>query len=207
MGEEKDFYIVKEGGLKFFVNFSDYLDTGLFLDHRMTRDLIRQKTNGAKFLNLFAYTCTASVYAADGGARKTVSVDTSTTYLDWGKKNFEINRLLTDSNLFIKRDVFTFLESDFETYDLIFIDPPTFSNRKCDNNVFDVQRDHLKLITLAAEHLKKDGQIIFSNNYRRFKLDQALEELFSIEEISRNTLPEDYTRNQKIHRTWVLTLP
>ncbi len=204
VSDEKEFFIVKEGGLKFFVNFTDYLDTGLFLDHRITRGLIREKAAGAKFLNLFAYTCTASVYAADGAAVKTVSVDTSSTYLDWGKKNFALNRLTGDSHLFIRRDALQFLENDFETYDLIFIDPPTFSNRKSDKNVFDVQRDHLSLLTKAAEHLKKTGEIIFSNNYRRFELDPALSELFEIREITQETIPTDFSRNTKIHRTWLL---
>ncbi len=208
LSAEKEFYIVHEGGLKFFVNFTDYLDTGLFLDHRITRGIIREiikeKTTDSKFLNLFAYTCTASVYAAEGGAVKTVSVDTSNTYLEWGKKNFKLNRLLSDSHLFVHREVFHFLQSDFEKYDLIFIDPPTFSNRKSDQNIFDVQRDHLALITLAAEHLHKDGRIVFSNNYRRFKLDQGLYELFDIEDISGDTIPQDFSRNRKIHYTWIL---
>ncbi len=204
VSDEKEFFIVKEGGLKFFVNFTDYLDTGLFLDHRITRDLIREKAAGVKFLNLFAYTCTASVYAADGGAVKTVSVDTSSTYLEWGKKNFGLNRLTGDSHLFIRRDALQFLENDFETYDLIFIDPPTFSNRKSDKNVFDIQRDHLSLLTKAAEHLNKTGEILFSNNYRRFEIDPALSELFEIREITQNTIPSDYYRNTKIHRTWLL---
>lgn len=206
ISDEKEFFIIKEGGLKFFVNFTDYLDTGLFLDHRITRGLIREKAAGVKLLNLFAYTCTASVYAADGGAAKTVSVDTSSTYLDWGKKNFDLNRLAGDSHLFIRRDALQFLEYDFETYDLIFIDPPTFSNRKSDKNVFDVQRDHLPLLTKAAEHLNKTGEIIFSNNYRRFELDPALSELFDIREITQETIPSDFSRNTKIHRTWLLKL-
>jgi 23S rRNA (guanine2445-N2)-methyltransferase / 23S rRNA (guanine2069-N7)-methyltransferase len=204
LGAEKEFFIIKEGGLRFFVNFNDYLDTGIFIDHRITRRLIRDRARDSKFLNLFAYTCTASVYAAAGGAVKTVSVDTSTTYLDWGKKNFELNRLLDDSHLFVRRDVIQFLRNDFETYDLIFIDPPTFSNRKSDNNVFDLQRDHLQLLTLAAEHLKKDGCIFFSNNYRRFQLDPGLYKLFNIRDVSADTIPTDYSRNKKIHKTWEL---
>ncbi|MCF7914308.1 MAG: bifunctional 23S rRNA (guanine(2069)-N(7))-methyltransferase RlmK/23S rRNA (guanine(2445)-N(2))-methyltransferase RlmL [Spirochaetaceae bacterium] len=207
MNTEHEFFIVKEGGLKFYVNFTDYLDTGLFLDHRITRSIIREKSDQSKFLNLFAYTCTASVYAADGGAVKTVSVDTSNTYLEWGKKNFALNRYTSDSHLFVRRDVFEFLSSDFETYDLIFVDPPTFSNRKSDENVFDVQRDHLRMLTLAAEHLKRTGEIIFSNNYRRFQLDPALYDLFDIKEISLDTLPQDFSRNKKIHRTWLLRFP
>ncbi len=204
MSAEHEFFIVKEGGLKFYVNFTDYLDTGLFLDHRITRSIIREKSDQVKFLNLFAYTCTASVYAADGGAVKTVSVDTSNTYLEWGKKNFSLNRYTSDSHLFVRRDVFEFLSSDFETYDLIFVDPPTFSNRRSDENVFDVQRDHLRLLTLAADRLKSSGEILFSNNYRRFHLDPALYDLFDIKEISLETLPQDFSRNKKIHRTWLL---
>src|SRR6056297_995243 len=207
MNAEHEFFIVKEGELKFYVNFTDYLDRGLFLAHRLTRSIIREKSDQSKFLNLFAYTSTASVYAAVGGAVKTVSVDTSTTYLEWGKKNFALNHYISDSHLFIRRDVFEFLSSDFENYDLIFVDPPTFSNRKSEENVFAVQRDHFRLLTLAAEHLKPSGEIIFSNNYRRFQLDPALYDLFDIKEISQDTLPQDFSRNKKIHRTWLLRFP
>ena len=196
--------IVRENGLKFFVNFSDYLDTGIFLDHRLTRQLIRDRSKGAQVLNLFAYTCTASVYAAAGGAVRTVSVDTSTTYLEWGKKNFGLNRIPMDGHLFQRQDSIEFLRSDLGLYDLVFIDPPTFSNRKGAENVFDVQRDHKELIDLAGRRLSPEGTIIFSNNYRRFILDSAIEELYTVEEISADTIPADFERNAKIHRTWLI---
>lgn len=203
---EGERYIVKEGGLKFFVNFTDYLDTGIFLDHRITRAMLRDKSEGAHFLNLFAYTCTASVYAAAGGARRTVSVDTSNTYLEWGQSNFELNRLSLETHRFARREVFTFLRTDAETYDLIFIDPPTFSNRKGREADFDVQRDHALLIDLAARRLAADGEIVFSNNYRRFELDAALYERYAVHDITAETIPPDFARNQSIHCTYLLRL-
>ncbi|MGC9313714.1 MAG: class I SAM-dependent methyltransferase, partial [Sediminispirochaetaceae bacterium] len=204
LGQEGEFYIVREGGLKFFVNFSDYLDTGIFLDHRPTRDLIRRRAEGARVLNLFAYTCTASVYAADGGAARTVSVDTSATYLDWGRKNFGLNRIPVEPHLFQRQDSLEFLRTDVDRYDLIFIDPPTFSNRKGAPDVFDVQRDHGMMIDLAVQRLAPGGLIVFSNNFRRFAMDPGLEERLLVEEISRDTIPADFGRNPKIHRTWLI---
>jgi 23S rRNA (guanine2445-N2)-methyltransferase / 23S rRNA (guanine2069-N7)-methyltransferase len=204
LGQEGEFYIVREGELKFFVNFSDYLDTGIFLDHRPTRQLIRRRSEGAWVLNLFAYTCTASVYAADGGAVRTVSVDTSATYLDWGRKNFGLNRIPVEPHLFQRQDSMEFLRTDVDRYNLIFIDPPTFSNRKGAPDVFDVQRDHGMMIDLAVQRLAPGGLIIFSNNFRRFAMDPELEERYLVEEISRDTIPADFERNPKIHRTWLI---
>ena len=204
LGQEGDFYIVREGGLKFFVNFSDYLDTGIFLDHRPTRQLIRRRAEGSRVLNLFAYTCTASVYAADGGAARTVSVDTSSTYLDWGRKNFGLNRISVDVHLFQRQDSLEFLKTDVDQYELIFIDPPTFSNRKGASDVFDVQRDHGMMIDLAVKRMAPGGLIIFSNNFRRFAMDPEIEERYLVEEITRDTIPADFERNPKIHRTWLI---
>jgi 23S rRNA (guanine2445-N2)-methyltransferase / 23S rRNA (guanine2069-N7)-methyltransferase len=199
---EGERFIVREGGLKFFVNFTDYLDTGLFLDHRITRSMIRDLADDTRFLNLFAYTCTASVYASAGGARQTVSVDTSSTYLDWGKQNFRLNRFDPESHRFIRRDVFSFLHTDAGLYELIFIDPPTFSNRKGNDSDFDVQRDHSLLIDLAAQRLSDNGIIIFSNNYRRFELDPELYDRYRVEDITEATIPSDFNRNPGIHRIY-----
>jgi len=199
-----EFFIVREGGLKFFVNFTDYLDTGLFLDHRITRNYIREHAEGRRMLNLFAYTCTASVYAADGGAVRTVSVDTSVTYLEWGRKNFGLNRLDSEAHVFRRQDCMDFLETDVEQYDLIFIDPPTFSNRKGSSDVFDVQRDHTALLDRAARRLAPGGFILFSNNFRRFSLDPELDGRFIIHEITKETIPKDFERNSGIHRAWIL---
>ena len=204
LAQQGEFYIIREGGLKFFVNFSDYLDTGIFLDHRMTRDLIRRRSMGARVLNLFAYTCTASVYAADGGAVRTVSVDTSAKYLEWGRKNFGLNRIPEGPHLFQRQDCLDFLRTDIDQYDLIFIDPPTFSNRKGAEDVFDVQRDHVRMIDLAARRLSSDGVILFSNNFRKFLLDPDLEVRYVVENISMETIPRDFERNSKIHRVWLI---
>lgn len=203
-GGEGEKFIVKEGGLKFFVNFTDYLDTGLFLDHRTTREMLRDLAEGAAMLNLFAYTCTASVYAAAGGAKMTVSVDTSATYLEWGRKNMELNSFSPDTNHMVRQDSLEFLKRDMNRYGLIFIDPPTFSNRKGAPDVFDVQRDHPEMIDLAARRLGPEGVIIFSNNYRRFTLDPELENRYLVEDISARTIPPDFERNRKIHRTWMI---
>lgn len=200
-----DRHIVSEGGLKFFVHFTDYLDTGLFLDHRLTRGMIRDLSGGIDVLNLFAYTCTASVYAAAGGARRTVSVDTSAPYLEWGRKNLELNRFNPGANKLLRQDCLEFLRTDKNSYGLIFIDPPTFSNRKGAPEVFDVQRDHVKMIDLAAQRLTPGGIIIFSNNYRRFLLDPSLKDRYRVEDISGESIPPDFEGNPKIHRTWKIT--
>jgi 23S rRNA (guanine2445-N2)-methyltransferase / 23S rRNA (guanine2069-N7)-methyltransferase len=205
-GNEGERYIVREGGLRFFVNFTDYLDTGLFLDHRETRKMLRERAEGCRVLNLFAYTCTASVYAAAGGARSTVSVDTSNTYLDWGRQNFRLNKLPLDPHRFVRQDVFTFLRSELGSYDLIFVDPPTFSNRKGRDADFDIQRDHPLLLELAAERLAEGGSLIFSNNYRRFELDPGVKERWEVREISSVTVPPDFARQSDIHHSFLMHL-
>jgi len=200
--------IVQEGRGRFYVNFTDYLDTGLFLDHRPIRLRIAEESHGKHFLNLYAYTCTASVHAALGDAASTTSVDLSNTYLDWGKSNFALNGLTVDHpdqrHLFFAADVFEWLKEGSEVYDLIFIDPPTFSNSKKFFGTFDIQRDHLSLIKRAMNRLSADGTLYFSNNFRRFELDEMLPELFEIQEITASTIGFDFKRNQKIHRAWRL---
>ncbi len=195
------FMEVSEGGVKLLVNLTDYLDTGLFLDHRPMRMRIQREAAGKRFLNLFCYTATASVHAAKGGARSTTSVDLSKTYLDWARRNLSLNGY-SDKNRLEQGDVMAWLESNRDQFDLIFIDPPTFSNSKRMEGVFDVQRDHVQLLDLAVARLAPGGVLYFSNNFRKFQLDEHLQERYAIEEISASTLDPDFARNSKIHRAW-----
>ena len=200
-----------EGGLTFIVNFDDYLDTGIFLDHRVTRDLVRTYARDAEtFLNLFAYTGTATCYAADGGARETTTVDLSNTYLEWARDNMRLNGFASQKHRFIRADVLTWIERQLrrsERWDLIFCDPPTFSNStKMGGRTFDVQRDHVELVSALAHLLTPQGRAIFSCNLRRFKPD--LEELrrrgVNLVDITERTIPEDFARNKRIHRCYVV---
>jgi len=192
----------REGGLKFFVNLSDYLDTGLFLDHRLTREMVRKEAEGKRFLNLFSYTGSFSVYAAAGGAKSVTTVDLSNTYLDWAQDNLELNGFRGPQFEYVRSDVFRFLNAlyDDELFDLVVLDPPTFSNSK-DLADWDVQRDHAEMLNLLITHLAPGGVIYFSNNNRRFKLDEEKISGVSIREISTRTVPEDF-RNKRIHRCW-----
>lgn len=195
---------VAEGGLRFLVNLTDYLDTGLFLDHRLVRAKLRGLAAGKRFLNLFAYTATASVHAAAGGARDTVSVDLSATYLDWASRNLALNDFIGVHHRLVQADALTFLREDHTHYGLIYVDPPTFSNSKRAGD-FDVQRDHVALLTACAERLATDGVIVFSNNFRRFKLDaEALAETFVVEDWSAPSIPFDFDRRGNIHGCWLL---
>lgn len=199
--------IVQEGGLKFQVNLSDYLDTGLFLDHRITRSMVRDFAEGKKFLNLFAYTGAFTVYAAAGGAVQTTSVDLSANYLEWAEENLRLNGFAGDSHRLVREDASEFLASlkRDETFDLAVVDPPTFSNSKRLKRDWDVQRDHVELLNRVIEHMSPGGVILFSSNSRRFKLDEQSLADVSIREISRQTVPEDF-RNQRIHRCWRMTI-
>ena len=198
------FMEVNEGGVKLLVNLTDYLDTGLFLDHRPLRLRIQREAAGKRFLNLFCYTATATVHAAKGGARTTTSVDLSKTYLDWARRNLSLNGY-SDKNRLEQGDVMAWLEADRGEYDLIFIDPPTFSNSKRMEGVFDIQRDHVQLLDLAMTRLAPGGVLYFSNNFRKFILDEGLAARYGVEEISDKTLDPDFARNTKIHRAWRLT--
>lgn len=198
------FMEVNEGGVKLLVNLTDYLDTGLFLDHRPLRLRIQRETAGKRFLNLFCYTATATVHAAKGGARTTTSVDLSKTYLDWARRNLSLNGY-SDKNRLEQGDVMAWLEADRGEYDLIFIDPPTFSNSKRMEGVFDIQRDHVQLLDLAMTRLAPGGVLYFSNNFRKFILDEGLAARYAVEEISDKTLDPDFARNPKIHRAWRLS--
>ncbi|MCD6525566.1 MAG: bifunctional 23S rRNA (guanine(2069)-N(7))-methyltransferase RlmK/23S rRNA (guanine(2445)-N(2))-methyltransferase RlmL [Desulfuromonas sp.] len=200
--QQGEFFEVIEGGLRFLVNLSDYLDTGLFLDHRQTRALIRSMAAGKSFLNLFAYTGSVSVYAADGGASSTTTVDMSTTYTQWAEKNLALNGFSGPQHRIIRADCLSWIEQCSERYDLIFLDPPTFSNSKRMEDSFDIQRDHVQLIRETCRLLADDGVLIFSNNLRRFKMDDEQLAEFEIENISRQTVPEDFSRRQRIHNCW-----
>ena len=201
-----EFVEVDEGGLRFLVNLTDYLDTGLFLDHRLVRARLRELAQGRRFLNLFAYTATASVYAAAGGARDTTSVDLSGTYLDWASRNLALNGFTGTKHRLMQADALEFLRQERERYGLIYVDPPTFSNSKRAED-FDVQRDHARLLLACADRLAGDGVILFSNNFRRFELDRAaLEERFEIEDWSAASIPFDFARRADIHGCWLLRL-
>ena len=214
------FMEVYEGPVRFRVNLHDYLDTGLFLDARPIRRLLSKLSQGKSFLNLFAYTCTASVMAALGGAKSTCSVDMSRTYLDWGRENFKLNQidlLATASGTtsaseqlkhrFIQADCLAYLSTDHnERYDLIYIDPPTFSNSKRMERSFDVQRDHLQLLANLTRHLNDEGVVIFCTNKRNFALDQGLADYgFSVENITSSTFDPDFKRDQHLHSCFKLT--
>ncbi len=195
--------IVAEGGLRFEVNLSDYIDTGLFLDHRITRQMVREESVGKHVLNLFAYTGTFSVYAAAGGARKVTSVDLSSTYLDWARHNVDINDLPPEQHAFVRADAVDFVMRHHQQreYDLVIVDPPTFSNSKRMEGDWEIQQHHGQLLSSICQIMKPGGVIYFSTNFRRFKLDvQALSGL-RICEISDRTVPEDFA-NKRTHRCW-----
>ena len=195
---------VQEGNCRFLVNLTDYLDTGLFLDHRKTRQLIQKLAAGTRFLNLFAYTGAATVHALLGGAIATTTVDMSRTYLEWAQKNIVLNHFDPTEEELIQADCLSWIESATGEYDLIFLDPPTFSNSRGMDGTFDIQRDHVDLLKKTTRLLAADGVLIFSNNLRKFNLDfEALSEL-KIEDISRQTLPPDFERNPRIHNCWLI---
>ncbi|HEX6836702.1 MAG TPA: bifunctional 23S rRNA (guanine(2069)-N(7))-methyltransferase RlmK/23S rRNA (guanine(2445)-N(2))-methyltransferase RlmL, partial [Polyangia bacterium] len=196
---------VREGGHRFLVNLSDYLDTGLFLDHRRIRAMIESLARGKTFLNLFAYTGSASVYAAAGGARSSVSVDLSNTYLDWAAENFALNNVSQRAHELLRSDVDKFLAGERRRFDLIFCAPPTFSNSKGAERDFDVQRDHAALIRACARLLADGGVLLFSNHFRKFKMDvEAMPEL-ELANISKKTLPLDFQRDPRFHNSWRIT--
>ncbi len=196
---------VAEGGLKFLVNLTDYLDTGLFLDHRITRSMIRDLAEGRRFANLFCYTGTATVYAAAGGAASTVSVDLSTTYLEWARRNLELNGFAGPDHTLVRADAGEWLAGQEPgSLDLVFCDPPTFSNSARMEGTFDVRRDQGRLLRAVRRVLADDGAALFSTNSRSFKLDEAaLEGLFEVEDVTEATTPEDFLRRRP-HRCWLL---
>jgi len=202
VNERERFHVVAEGGLRFRVNFDDYLDTGLFLDQRLTRARLRLAAHGKRFLNLFAYTASATVYAAAGGATDSTSVDLSRTYLEWAQENLALNGFATSAHSLIQADCRAWLEDaarDSRRFDLVFLAPPTFSNSKRMEGVLDVERDHPELIDACARLLAPAGLIVFSTNARRFKLAESLKERYAVANVSGATLPEDFARNPRIH--------
>ena len=199
---------VREGGLLFLVNLTDYLDTGLFLDHRPTRALIRSVVRGGRFLNLFAYTGAASVHAAAAGAASTTTIDMSSVHLDWARRNMALNGFAEGrTHRFVRADCLAWLASPHpERYHVIFVDPPTFSNSKrMGEATFDVQRDHVGLLRSVAPLLARDGLILFSNNFRHFKMHRSALPELAIEDITHSTIPPDFQRNPKIHNCWKIT--
>lgn len=203
--------LIEEGGLTFAVNFNDYLDTGIFLDHRITRGLVREHARGKRFfLNLFAYTGTATCYAADAGVEETVTVDLSNTYLDWAERNMEQNGFVGPDHHYVRADVMSWIRDMRQTrnrWDLIFCDPPTFSNSsKMGHRTWDVQRDHVELLVGLSRLLSREGEAIFSCNLRTFRPD--IEELARagvvLTDITDETIPEDFARNKKIHHCYLV---
>ena len=208
LANKGEYFYVNEYGAKLWVNLTDYLDTGLFLDHRLTRKMLGEMAQGKDFLNLFAYTGSATVHAALGKAKSTTTVDMSNTYLNWAEQNLLLNDIEGKQHKLIQADCLQWLEKCDRQFDLIFVDPPTFSNSKRMEDSWDVQRDHIKLMTNLKRILRPNGTIVFSNNKRGFKMDfTKLEELgLSAVEISHKTLPLDFERNKQIHNCWLVTL-
>ena len=203
--------LIEEGGLTFAVNFDDYLDVGIFLDHRVTRNLVREHAKQARrFLNLFAYTGTATCYAADGGVEETVTVDLSNTYLDWAERNMRQNGFVGPQHHFVRDDVLAWIRDQRQTrnrWDLIFVDPPTFSNSsKMGRRTWDVQRDHVELLVGVSRLLAQGGHAIFSCNLRGFRPEtrKLARAGVVLEDITTQTIPEDFARNQKVHHCYIV---
>ncbi len=196
---------VEEGGHQFWINLSDYLDTGLFLDHRITRRMVGEESNGKRLLNLFAYTGSFTVYAAAAGATHTTTVDMSRTYLRWTQKNLELNHLWGEQHRLIHSDVFAFLQEQqrsSERYDLIVLDPPTYSASKRMEGTLDIQRDHVWLLERGMALLAPGGTLYFSTNFRKFQLDEEKLQDIDMTEITSQTIPPDF--RDRIHRCWTM---
>jgi 23S rRNA (cytosine1962-C5)-methyltransferase len=209
LAERKAMVTVHEGGLAFDCNLSDYVDTGLFLDHRITRSLVRDEAAGKRFLNLFCYTGSFSVYAAAGGAAETTSVDLSNTYLDWTRTNLAHNGFKdAGRHRTVRDEARAFLEHRARRgeppFDLVVVDPPTYSRSAKSETPWDIERDHADLLELVGRNLVPGGVVYFSTNFRRFHLAaDRLESRFTIREVTARTIPEDF-RNERIHRCWRL---
>lgn len=205
ISDHKTWRKVEESGLEFLVDFSSHLDTGLFLDHRITRNMLADLSRGRRFLNLFAYTGSATVYAVSGGARTSLTLDLSKVYLNWAQENLALNGLSDETrHRFEQTDCLEWLRSggNGEEFDLIFLDPPSFSTSKRMRDTLDVQRDHVRLIEQSCGMLSETGILIFSNNLRSFKLDHDALSEYDVEDISYATLPPDFKRNAKIHQAF-----
>lgn len=190
----KNEFVIEENGLKFIVNLSDYLDTGLFLDHRLTRKMVREESYGEKVLNLFAYTGSFSVYAAAGSAEEVVTIDLSNNYLNWAKRNMQLNGFIDETKYqFIQADVKKYLkEVPSEYFDIVIMDPPTFSNSKRMDDILDIQRDHPELINHCLGALKKGGKLYFSTNFSKFRLEKNRISSSTIKDITRLSTPFDF---------------
>jgi 23S rRNA (guanine2445-N2)-methyltransferase / 23S rRNA (guanine2069-N7)-methyltransferase len=208
-----EFLQVREGEAALLVNLSDYLDSGLFLDHRITRQRVYREAGGKRVLNLFCYTGTVGVQAGLGGARSVLNVDLSSTYLDWARENHLLNGLDDETRFgFLRADILELLRDPTrfsldDKYDLIFFDPPSFSNSSSMRQTLDIQRDHDVLLRQAMRLLAPGGLLLFSTNRRGFRLDAAFERDYRPRDISRETLPEDFKRNPGIHRCWEIRQP
>ncbi len=198
-------YIVRENGLRFIINPSDYLDVGLFLDHRTTRQLVRGEFVGKRVLNLFVYTGAFSVYAAAGGAATTTTVDMSNTYLQWADRNLALNGFSGPAHSLIQADAMQWLGQPLsEQFDLVVVDPPTFSNSKRMVNVFDIQRDHAWILNRLLGLTVAGGTVLFSTNFRKFKLETDAIRAADIKNITKQTIPNDFS-NERIHHAFRLT--
>jgi len=204
LDERGEFLPVKEYHAEFLVNLYDYLDTGLFLDHRPMRQVIFKEAHKKKFLNLFSYTGSVSVMAALGGATHITSVDLSSTYQDWARRNFEHNKISLKEHNFIVQSALDYLQKAASKFDLIFLDPPTFSNSKKMDDDFEVEKDQVILVKNCLRLLTQDGVLYFSNNKRKFKLDPAILDLASVVDITDKTIPLDF-RDHKIHHCFKIT--
>lgn len=206
--DKQAFIEVQEGAARLLVNLDDYLDSGLFLDHRPMRLKLAEWSREKRFLNLFCYTGAATIHAAVGGAKSSVSVDLSPTYLQWARANLALNGLGESSHRFVQADVMSWLPSCRDQFDLIFVDPPTFSNSKRTQNDFDVQEHHAEMIDLLMRRLEPGGKLVFSNNFRRFVLDESLKQRYRVEDITKDSIPADFALHQKggkpIHRCWLI---
>jgi 23S rRNA (cytosine1962-C5)-methyltransferase len=193
LDEQKNEFVVSEGGLQFIVNLADYLDTGLFLDHRITRQMVKEMARNKKVLNLFSYTGSFSVYAASGGASKVTSMDLSKTYLNWAERNMQINFPEYKNHVVINADVIKELKNiSAGSFDLIIMDPPTFSNSKKMDDFLDIQKDHPDLINNCMRILKAEGTLFFSTNFTKFQLEEEKINAASIKDITKATTPFDF---------------
>lgn len=202
--DKNEFFTIKEHNATYLINIHDYLDTGLFLDHRPLRQIVYKEAKDKKVLNLFSYTGSISVMAALGGASKVTSVDLSATYMDWTKRNFEVNNIELKNHNFIVDSALDYIKETNSRFDLIILDPPTFSNSKKMDDDFEVEKDQDYLITHCLKLLNPGGVFYFSNNKRKFKINENLKELCNIQDITPRTIPEDY-RDQKIHHCFKIT--
>lgn len=203
-GRRGEDLVVQEGGHRFWINLETHLDSGLFLDHRSTRALVAKRARDKRFLNLFAYTGSFTVYAAGGGAKSSLTIDLSNTYTEWARRNLKLNEIDLLAHRLERADVFSWLrlaEARSEEFDLIVLDPPSFSNSKKMAGVLDVQRDHPWLIRQCLGLLSRHGELFFSTNLRTFEMDQQVQTRAQFEEITARSIPEDF-RDRKIHRCW-----